>query len=114
MKMTRSQVLELVARLDARQDAVLRSTGKGSYRVILRSEGTTHADFGDLPLLQSRDLAEADTHARILRVALNFTRAFFDKTLKGTKTPLLDDHAVNEFVERVETFPPATRRKDRR
>ena len=114
MKITRSQALELARRLDARQDASLRNTGKGSYRVILRSEGTTHDDFGDLPLLQSRDLAEADHHTQILSVVRNYTRSFFDKTLKGTKATLLDDNAVNEFVDVVETFPPATRPKDRR
>lgn len=111
MKITRSQGLELLARMDARQDAALRHTGKGSYRVTLRSEGTTHADFGDLPLLQSRDIAEADIRARLLSVIRNYTRAFFDKNLRGTRTPLLDDKLANEFVDRVESFPPAKPRR---
>ena len=111
MKITRSQAVELLARMDARQDAALRNTGKGSYRVTLRSEGTTHADFGDLPLLQSRDIAEADIRARLLTVIRNYTRAFFDKNLRDARTPLLDDKLANEFVERVESFPSAKPRR---
>ena len=111
MKITRSQALELIARMDARQDAALRNTGKGSCRVTLRSEGTTHADFGDLPLLQSRDIAEADIRARLLTVIRNYTRAFFDKNLRDARTPLLDDKLANEFVERVESFPSAKPRR---
>lgn len=110
MKLTRGQALELAARMDARQDATLRNTGKGSYRITLQSQGTTHADFGDLPFLQSRDIVEADTHARILNIIRRHTRAFFDKTLRGRTTPLLDDKLETEFVEEVESFPPATRR----
>jgi len=47
MKMTRPQAEALVERLKARQDAILRSTGKGSYRVFLEDATTKHADFGD-------------------------------------------------------------------
>ena len=107
MKMTRSQAVAIAARLDARQDAALRNTGKGSYRVTLQSTGTTHADFGDLPLLQSRDAADAEPRARLLGVITRYTRAFFDKTLKGSRVPLLDDKVPGEFVDRVEAFPPA-------
>src|SRR5260370_7413193 len=55
MKMTRKQAEELLEKLKARQDSTLRNTGKGSYRVVFESKTTTHADFGHLPLLQSRD-----------------------------------------------------------
>ena len=51
MKLTRRQAEDLLERLKARQDATLRNTGKGSYRVVLESKTTTHADFGDLPHL---------------------------------------------------------------
>ena len=95
MKMTRLQALEVLARLDARQDAALRNTGKGSYRVILRSEGTTHGDFSDLSLLQSRDNAEADRRARVLGVIRNYTRAFFEGTSAYVKKSL------NSMEERV-------------
>ena len=114
MKMTRKQAEEILSRLKARQDATLRNTGKGSYRVVFESKSTTHADFGDLPLLQSRDRAEAATRARILGVVRSYTREFFDKTLKGTKAPLLDGEIAGEFLEAVESFPPAKRPRERR
>jgi predicted dienelactone hydrolase len=109
MKLTRMQAEEILARLKARQDATLRNTGKGSYRVWLRSDTTTHADFGDLPLLQSRDRAEAEKRVRILSVVRSYTRAFFDKNLMGIKAPLLHEKVVSEFVLAVESFPPAKR-----
>lgn len=112
MNMTRNQAEELLERLRARQDATFRNTGKGSYRVVLESKTTTHADFGDLPLLQSRDGVEAETRARVLGVVRSYTRAFFDKTLKGAKTPLLDGMRADEFVEKVQRFEPAKRRRD--
>ena len=109
MKLTRTQAGELVERLRARQEATLRNTGGGSYRVVIESKATTHADFGDLPLLQSRDHAEAETRARVLGVVRSYTRAFFDKYLIGTKVPLLDGKTAGEFVEGVQRFEPAKR-----
>jgi len=108
MKLTRAQAVDLLARLRTRQDLTLRRTGQGAYRVTLRAEGTSHADFGDLPLLQAADDREADKRAHVLRVVTDFTRAFFDKTLKGSKPPLPDPSATGGIVERVEEFPPAT------
>jgi len=107
MNLTRSEAYDLLARLQSRQDEALRNTGKGSYRVILVSKGTSHADFGDLPLLQSRDRGEAETRGRFLGVVRNYNLAFFDKYLRGLKVPLLDDKATGEFVEAVESFPRA-------
>jgi len=48
MKITRARAMELIARLNADRDRALRSTGKGSYRVVLRRSVTTHMDFSDL------------------------------------------------------------------
>lgn len=109
MKMTRSQAYDLMARLKARQEATIRNTGKASYRIVLESKRTTHADFTDLPVLQSRDRAQAETRVRVLGVVLNYTRAFFDKNLRGMKSPLLDDNVVSEFVETVQKFEPPKR-----
>jgi len=114
MKMTRNEAEELLERLKAPQDATLRNTGKGSYRVVFERKTTSHADFADLPILQSRDSAAAETRARILGVLRNYTRAFFDKYLRGAKAPLLDRGAKSEFVEEVEKFEPAKRPRSRR
>src|SRR5256714_1749996 len=85
MKMTRQQAEALLERLKARQEATLRRTGKGSYVVVFESKTTTHADFGDLPLLQSRSRDEAEKRARFVGVVRSYTRAFFDKYLRGTQ-----------------------------
>jgi pimeloyl-ACP methyl ester carboxylesterase len=114
MKMTRGQVEKLLAKLKARHYAALRNTGKTSYWVVLRNKTTTHADFTDLPLLQARDAAEARTHARLLGVIRNYTRAFFDQNLKGMKATLLDQNAATEFVEAVQRFEPAKRPRTER
>ena len=112
MTMTRAEVEDLLERLMARHESALKNTGKGSYRVTLKRDTTTHDEFGDLPLLQARDTAEAEARAPILGVVRDYTRAFFDKTLKGLKTPLLDAGAASEFVVSVERFEPASGRYD--
>jgi hypothetical protein len=42
--------------------------------------------------------------AHVLAVARNYTRAFFDKYLKGTKSGLLDENVTDRFAESVERF----------
>jgi hypothetical protein len=49
-----------------------------------------------------------------MAVVRDYTRAFFDKYLKGVKTPLLDGKAKGEFVEVVERLGPVKQlNKDR-
>jgi predicted dienelactone hydrolase len=109
LKLTLSQALDLAAKMDARHEAALRRTGNGSYRVILRPEGTSHADFGDLPLLQVTNSAEAQSRSPVVATVRNYTRAFFDKQLRGAKTPLLDGKVADPLVLTVDAFPPARR-----
>jgi len=114
MKMTRERADEIMARLKAYKDRVLRSTGKGGYHVSLQSSTTTHMDFSDLPVLGARDRAEAETRARVLEVVRNYTRDFFDHYLKGMKTPMLDGKSTNPLVENVQRLAPAKRSNDGR
>jgi predicted dienelactone hydrolase len=108
MHMTREQAQQLLVKLDARQDASLRLTGGGAYRVLIDAANTTHADFGDLPFLQSATSREAEARAQILESVRTLTRAFFDKALKGLRPPLLEGGAgLPRFVEAVQTFEPA-------
>ena len=109
LKLTRAQAVDLLAQVRNRQDLTLRRTGQGAYRITLSAEITSHADFGDLRLLQARDDREAAMRAQVLRVVTDITRAFFDRALKGTKAPLPDPVATGGIVERVEEFPAATR-----
>jgi predicted dienelactone hydrolase len=113
MKVTRSRLKEIIAGLNAYRDRVLESTGT-TWHVILQSSATTHMDFSDLPILSASTVAEADTHNRVMAVVRDYTRAFFDKYLKGVKKPLLDGKARGEFVEVVERLGPAKQlNKDR-
>ena len=116
MKMTRSQIDFVLARLDARQAAALFNTGGGGWRVLIEAGPgtTTHADFTDLPLLQSTTDAEAETRARMLGTVRLLTRAFFDKTLKNSNhalDSLHDGRVKTPFVERIQKFEPRKRSK---
>ena len=98
MKMQRQRTEAIIKRLDADQEAALRNTGEGSYRVRLRSEKTSHMDFSDLPLLGAREPADAEKRAAILATVRSYTLAFFDKYLRGMKPALLDQPPTSEFV----------------
>jgi hypothetical protein len=107
MRMSRERVEDLIRRLDEDQEAALRRTGAGGYRVRLQHDLTTHMDFTDLPLLASRDTASAERRTAILSVVSSYTLAFFDKYLRGMKAPLLQPAAAGGLVQTVEVFPAA-------
>lgn len=108
MKMPRQRVEALIRKLDGDQDAALRNTGGGSYRVRLRSEKVSHIDFSDLPLLGAHDRSDAEKRAAILATVRKYGRAFFNQYLKGEDSALLKDTApADEFVLTFERFAPA-------
>jgi predicted dienelactone hydrolase len=108
MHMSREEAETLLAKLRARQDRAVQQTG-GGYRVSLTTEGTSHGDFGDLPILQASDAATAAARIRVMGTIRDVTRAFFDKTLRGAAAPLLDAEPTGEVVSKIERFPPAKR-----
>lgn len=109
MNMTADQAAKLIDRLEARQEAALRHTGGGAYRVLIEAASTTHADFGDLPFLQATTAHEAEVRAQILASIRLVTRNFFDAALKDARPPLLDGRDLPRFVEAVQRFAPAAR-----
>lgn len=109
MNMTADQAAKLIDRLEARQEAALRRTGGGAYRVLIDAASTTHADFGDLPFLQAVTAQDAEVRAQILASIRLVTRGFFDAALKDAKPPLLDGGDRPRFVEAVQRFAPAAR-----
>jgi pimeloyl-ACP methyl ester carboxylesterase len=109
MKLTRERVNEIRKRLDGNQDRALRATGKGAYRVVLQRSVSTHMDFTDLQILGAATSEAKETRERILTVVRDYTRAFFDRYLKGMRSPLLDAKPPNQFVESVERFGPGKR-----
>jgi hypothetical protein len=106
MKLTLAQAEEIVARLKAYEQSTLQNTGKGSYQVLIDTKRTTHMSFSDLPLLQASGLAEAGIAAQVSAVVRSYTLAFFDKTLKGTRAPLLEGAGPVAFVDGIRQFKP--------
>ena len=109
MKVTRQELDAILARLHTYKDRVLKSSSKGSYRIVLQSGSTTHMDFSDLPLLGARERGEADLRTRFLEAAASYTRAFFDRNLRGIRSPLLEGKPANPLVEAVQRFAPGRR-----
>ena len=108
MKMPRERIEALVRKLDADEEGALRNTGKGSYRVRLRSEKVGHMDFSDLPLLGAHDRSDADKRAAILATVRSYVVAFFGQYLRGANSELLKEaDPANDFVDKVQRFEPA-------
>lgn len=107
MQMPRNRIETIVRKLEEDQDSALRNTGKGSYRVRLRTEKTSHMDFSDLSLLAARDRADAEKRTAVLATVRSYALAFFDKYLRDRKPTLLDQPPTNDFVETLQKFEPA-------
>jgi hypothetical protein len=111
MKLTRERVNEIRKRLDSRRDLALRATGSGTYRVVLRRNGTSHMDFSDLKVLGAATRGEFEVGERVLAAVTKYTRAFFDRHLKGVKSSLLESNQSDGLVDEVQRFGPAKRKK---
>jgi hypothetical protein len=106
---TRARAEDLIERLKAGRNRALRSTGMGRYRVLLNRSATTHMDFSDLPVLGAQDDVEAEMRECVLAIVGNYTRAFFDKYVRGMESPLLEGKATDQLIEAVQIFGPAKR-----
>lgn len=78
------------------REAQLRNCPRGTYSVVLRSEGIEHPSFGDLPLLfPGRDgYPERAISLHNLDLIERFIREFLDRTLKRKEAPLFDGRGV--------------------
>lgn len=108
MGMTRAQADALSTRLDARRDAAMHKTG-GGYWVELDSAGTTHADFGDLPLLQALNAQDAATRAQFIDVVRRYTRGFFDAALAAARPGTVVTQPPSPLVLSVRHYPADVR-----
>jgi len=111
MKLTRERVNEIRKRLDSRRDGALRATGKRTYRVVLQRNGTSHMDFSDLTVLGAGIPVEQEKGERVLVVVRSYTRAFFDRCLRGAKSSYLETKSSDGLVETVQRFSPGKRQK---
>lgn len=81
---------EVVEFLKKREEQ-LQTCPRGSYAVVLKSEGMVHGSFSDDPLLAAGDRGpEVKVAMHNLDLIEAFIRAFLDKNLKHAKAPLLD------------------------
>jgi predicted dienelactone hydrolase len=104
MKLTRDRVHELLDRLNSRRDRAFRAAAKGTYRVVLQRNPTSHMDFSDLGVLGAATPVEQETKERVLAAVNSYTRAFFDQYLGKTKSPFLEAKRSDSLIETVERF----------
>jgi predicted dienelactone hydrolase len=111
LQMTRAENDSLLNVLQFRPDTLLADMPGGAWRVTIRLPGMPHMGFSDEPLI----LAAGDSaKTRVAREALGFTnaftRAFFDKVLRGrSRTPLDRVTSAEASVVTVERFSPASK-----
>lgn len=109
MKVTRARAMEMIERLNADRSRALGSTGTASCRLLLRRDVTTHMDFSDLQILSAKTPTEFDERLRVLSLIRDYTRAFFDKHVRGIQAPLLDHADPDQVLESIERFGPSKR-----
>jgi hypothetical protein len=104
--MTLSELNALVNRLRRDKETALAATG-GSYHVLLHFDSSSHMSFSDLPLLQAKNGVELATSYRVLQVTCRYTREFFDKTLRGMASKLLNGNRRLNYIDLVKKYPKA-------
>lgn len=87
-----------------RIDHAMRSVEGGSYRVTI--PGMRHEHFSDMALWD--ESTPGEQRRRRIQILRDYTRAFFDKTLRGQEATTLFDAPQSAYAEvTVERFEPA-------
>jgi len=94
--------------MKSRKIEMFQSISLGSYLVTVATSGMAHSSFCDRPLLYAGG-AQAANPLRAIEVIRAYTRAFFDKYLKGLKGTLLDQAASRYSEVTIEHFQPSRR-----
>jgi len=106
LEMTRAEGDSLLNALQFRPDTLLADMPGGAWRVTIRIRGMPHMGFSDEPLiLAARDSARTTQALETLRLTAEYTRAFFDKVLRGKGDTPLDQRIPADLVT-VEHFAP--------
>lgn len=106
MHLTRAQATDTLARLDRDHDAALRLPG-GSYEVVMNRSKAAHMDFTDLPILGAKTQEDADTREHLLATVRSLTLAFFEQSLRGKRSAVLENAAPGQFVQSAQRFGAA-------
>ena len=108
LEMTRAENDSLLNALQFRPDTLLAEIPGGAWRVTIQIPGMPHMGFSDEPLiLAAGDSARTGSALEALRFTTLYTRAFFDKVLRGVADTPLDHVAVRgPSLVKVERFAP--------
>ena len=88
---SRQHFNQSVAEHDAAVEKQLRHSQNGGYRVTIKSPGSDHNSFTDVPLMESADDPKAEAAAlHSLSLAVDVTLSFFGTYLRSDKDSLLD------------------------
>jgi len=107
MEITRAEIDSLIDDVAAGPVRLLSDMPAGAFRVSLATPRVPHMAFSDEPLIHAADDSLATAMAlKSLRSVETYTRAFFDKTLLGTKATALDLPTPADSSVLIEKFRP--------
>ena len=104
MNTTRAQYDADVRRVQQNQNIALGSVKGGAYRVYIDIPSFVHRTFSDLTLLTTHESQNSESMGNF-RIAQSYTRAFFDKHLKGQQNTVLDATSSSDGRVRVDRWP---------
>ena len=113
MQMTKAEYDSLRKEILAGPTRLLADIRGGAYRITLTTPGMTHMSFSDEPLIEAAGDSGKMSNAQLaLRIINTYSRAFFDKTLRGQTGTALDHPAKGEsaFLT-IERFGPRPARR---
>jgi predicted dienelactone hydrolase len=98
------QLKEHLKLLKRDHEIAMKTVSGGAYEVAVRAAGTSHADFSDLPLLGAMTSTEAEARAQVLATIRSLTLAFFEQTLEGKRSLVLEGKSHSEIVQSIHRF----------
>jgi pimeloyl-ACP methyl ester carboxylesterase len=106
LEATRAEIDSLVTSLQLRPDTLLGEMPGGAWRVTIRVPKMSHMGFSDeVLILSAADPAKTSAAVEALGVTNRYSRAFFDKVLRGLgDTPLDRPSAADSSLVSVERF----------
>lgn len=113
LQITRAEYDSLRKDIVAGPSRLLADIRGGAYRISVTTPGMTHMGFSDEPLIEAAGDSGKTRHARLaLRIINTYSRAFFDKILRGQTETALDHPAKGDsaFVT-IERFGPRPARR---
>jgi len=108
LQMTRAEYDSVRSEIEAGPTWLLADIRGGAYRITLTTPGMTHMSFSDEPVITAAgDSGKMSNALLALRIINTYSRAFFDKALRGQVGAALDSPAEGDsaFVT-IERFGP--------